>query len=183
MNVLKAVMLTNCVCLIPAIVGKIFIITNFLISLRYVFSFVGMLSRYPDRDSRGKWVLQCTIDVIAILFQISGLFLWPLFSEENTPRPWLQPLTIFLISCGWWENYVDVNSPFGPIRSLGKIRKNLDHKKTTRYFVYIFVSLFKILVFFSTMIFGVWIAGGNVNNLFTKISEGFSSHQINVTEV
>lgn len=29
----------------------------------------------------------------------------------------------------------------------------------------------------------VWIAGGNVNNLFSKISEGFSSHQINITEV
>lgn len=72
-----------------------------------------MLSRHPERDAKGKWVLQCTLDVIAILFQVSGLFLWPLFSAETSPRPWLQPLSAFLISCGWWENYVDVNSPFG----------------------------------------------------------------------
>lgn len=164
MNVLKAVMLTNCVCLVPGVFG--------------------MLSRYPDRESRGKWVLQVSIDVLAILFQVSGLFLWPLFSaEESSPKPWLQPLAVFLISCGWWENYVDVNSPFGPIRALGKVRRNLDIKKTTRYFVYIFISLFKILAFFSSMMAAVWIAGGNVNNLFAKFSEGWSSHQINVTEV
>lgn len=113
MNVLKAVMLTNCVCLIPAIFGK-FNLKPLSFNSKYSFAdILGMLSRYPDRETRGKWVLQCTIDVIAILFQVSGLFVWPLFSSESVTRPWLQPLSIFLISFGWWENFVDVNSPFG----------------------------------------------------------------------
>lgn len=70
-----------------------------------------MLSRYPERESRGTWVLKCSIDLLAVIFQASGLMVWPILS--SMPRPWLLPLSGILISCGWWENYVDSDSPFG----------------------------------------------------------------------
>ncbi|ODM95932.1 Chitin synthase 6 [Orchesella cincta] len=157
-NVLKAVMLTNCVCLIPGLFG--------------------MLSRYPDRESRGTWILKCSIDLLAVTFQISGLLVWPILS--SMPRPWLLPLSGILISCGWWENYVDSSSPFGPIRALGKMRKNL---VITRYFTYIFVSIWKMITFFTFMVVSVWLVHGNVSNMFTKVNDAFAVHRINVTEI
>lgn len=137
-----------------------------------------MLSRYPDRESKGAWFIKCSVDLLAVVAQISGLLVWPILS--TMPRPWLLPLSGILISCGWWENYVDSSSPFGPIRALGKLRKNL---LITRYFTYIFVSIWKMVVFFTFMIFSVWIVHGNVSNLFTKASEAFAQHRINVTEI
>ncbi|CAG7817051.1 unnamed protein product [Allacma fusca] len=160
-NVVKAAMLTNCVSLVPAVLG--------------------MLSRNSQNDGRPKWLLKCAVDIMAILFQLSGLLLWPLFSSESSSsRQWMLPLSGILISCGWWENYVDSSSPFAPIRALGKMRKNLVH---TRYFTYIFISLWKMLIFFAAMILSVWIAGGNVANLFSQFSNSFAVHNINVTEV
>ena len=128
-NVVKGVMLTNCVCLIPAVFGMYDFLEcpnwqlvkcndeNRLVLIRfqYVFWYAGMLSRYPDRESRGKWLLKCCIDLVAIVFQVSALFLWPMFSSESNSRFWLLPISCVLISCGWWENYVDSSSPFGKI--------------------------------------------------------------------
>ena len=75
-----------------------------------------MLSRYPENDAKPKWLLKCSIDFVAIIFQLSGLLLWPLFSSDSSnSRQWLLPLSAVLISCGWWENYVDSSSPFGMI--------------------------------------------------------------------
>jgi chitin synthase len=53
----------------------------------------------------------------------------------------------------------------------------------TRYFTYVFISLWKMLVFFATMLFSVWILGHNVGNTFTQFTNSFGDHQINVTEV
>jgi len=72
----------------------------------------GMLSRHPDKDGRGKWIFQCSIDTLAIVFQVSGLFMWPLLIETNG-RGWMLPVSAILISCGWWENFVDSSSPYG----------------------------------------------------------------------
>lgn len=68
----------------------------------------------------------------------------------------------------------------GPIRALGKLRKNL---VITRYFTYIFLSIWKMIVFFNFMILSVWLTHGNVSNLFSKASDSFATHRINVTEI
>jgi len=85
-------------------------VTVSIISLILLYP-TGMLSRYPERESKGTWIIKCSIDLLAVTFQISGLLVWPLLS--SMPRPWLLPLSGILISCGWWENYVDSSSPFG----------------------------------------------------------------------
>ena len=54
------------------------------------------------------------MDVIALMCQISGFFVWPLLEMQkkntNMPQIWTIPLAVFLTSCGWWENYVDKKS-------------------------------------------------------------------------
>jgi len=83
-----------------------------------------------------------------------------------------------------WSKGYDVSNVFliylGPIRALGKMRKNLAF---TRYFTYIFISVWKMLVFFAMMLFSVNLLGGNISNMFSGFSTGFSRHRINVTEV
>ena len=68
----------------------------------------------------------------------------------------------------------------GFIRNLGNMRKNL---AASRYFTYVFISLWKMLVFFATMLFSIWIIGHNVGNTFSKFTSSFGDHQINVTEI
>ena len=85
-------MITNCVCLVPGILG--------------------MLSRNSKESKRlGKIV----VDILAILAQLSGCLLWaiPELTKSNWNQIWLLPLSVILTSFGWWENYVDKHSPVG----------------------------------------------------------------------
>lgn len=66
--------------------------------------------------------------------------MWPLL-EEDRPILWAIPVSAFMVSCGWWENYVSSQSPFGIIRSLGRVKEDL---KNTRYFTYMFLALWKV---------------------------------------
>ena len=76
--------------------------------------------------------------------------MWPIveFKNENFVAGIL-PVAVFLTSAGWWENYVDRRSPLAPVRQLGRIK---DRLKKTRYFVYFFISVWKIALFFSSML-------------------------------
>lgn len=138
-----------------------------------------MLSRHPEKDGKGKWIFQCSIDALAIIFQVSGLFMWPILTDTRGIG-WLLPLSAFLISCGWWENFVDSSSPYALIRGLGNMRKGLTR---TRYFTYALLSLWKMLVFFGTMLFSVWLLGYRIGNTFSQFSSSFGTHPINITEV
>lgn len=40
-----------------------------------------------------------------------------------------------------------------------------------------------MIVFFTFMVLSVWLTNGNVSNLFTKASDAFATHRINVTEI
>ena len=55
--------------------------------------------------------------------------------------------------------------------------------KKTRYWVYLFVSIWKILLFFTCMIFFMFLRLGNVGDLFTKFTDSFNQHKIFVNEV
>lgn len=68
----------------------------------------------------------------------------------------------------------------GFVKYLGKIKEKLKH---TRYFTYIFVSVWKVLVFFGTMALVEYYTVGKVDNLFTLFPSGFGEHRINLTEL
>ena len=71
-------------------------------------------------------------------------------------------------------------SPLAPIRQLGRIKERL---KKTRYYVYSFISIWKIVLFFSTMFLFLYLNGVPIGPMFGDFSDGFGQHKINVTRV
>jgi len=158
LDVVKGAMLTNCLCFIPAILG--------------------LASRHHKESKR---LLKVVMDLVAIGGQCTGFFIWPIVEfQENNFLAWAIPIAAFLTSAGWWENYVDRRSPLAPIRQLGRIK---DRLKKTRYFVYFFVSVWKILLFFSSMLLFLNVNGAAIGPLFSEFKSSFATHSINVTRI
>lgn len=112
----KGAMLTNCLCVVPGILG--------------------LLSR---TSKEGKRAVKVLVDLAAIAAQVTGFVVWPLL--EDRPVLWMIPVSAVMISCGWWENFVSHQSPFSIVRALGRVKEDL---KYTRYFAYMFLSIWKV---------------------------------------
>nr|AKR54211.1 chitin synthase 1 variant b [Helicoverpa armigera] len=155
LDVVKGAMITNCLCIIPAILG--------------------LLSR-NSRDS--KRFMKVIVDMAAIVAQVTGFIVWPLL--ENKPVLWLIPVSSLCISLGWWENYVTRQSPIGIIKSLGRLKDELIF---TRYYTYRFISVWKIMLFLMCILFSIWIDGDEPAMFFQLFNTGFGPHSIVVEEV
>lgn len=155
LDAVKGAMLTNCLCVVPG--------------------FLGLLSR---TKKEGRRAVKAIVDIAAIAAQVTGFVVWPLL--ENRPVLWVIPIAAFMTSCGWWENYVSPQSPFSFVRGLGKIKEEL---RVTRYFSYIFLSIWKVMIFFCSVLLIWWIQGENVANFFSLFGPGFGPHKIVVEEV
>ena len=105
-------------------------------------------------------MLKVVADLVAVGAQATGFFIWPIveFGRGHT-KIWTVPVAIFLVSAGWWENYVDRKSPISFIKNLGRIK---DRLKKTRYFVYSFISILKILFFFSASLLFLYFNGVSI---------------------
>lgn len=170
LDAVKAAMLTNCVCLVPGILG--------------------LLSRSVNES---KLPFKYTIDVLAISAQITGFVVWPLLS--NQLELWFIPVSVFLVSCHWWENYLSLKSYFrkrqsitpiynhqlpnfsGPFATLANIKEKLTE---SRYYTYLFMAPYKIVFFLSAAIF---VSGQSVTNFFAMFATGWGNHTIVVREV
>lgn len=54
------------------------------------------------------------MDVVALGAQTTGFVMWPLLEKDKNPTELvIIPVTLFLVSCGYWENYVNKHSLFG----------------------------------------------------------------------
>nr|AAL38051.2 chitin synthase [Manduca sexta] len=155
LDVIKGAMVTNCLCIIPAILG--------------------LLSR-NSRDS--KRFVRVIVDMAAIVAQVTGFFVWPLL--ENKPVLWLIPVSALCISLGWWENYVTRQSPIGIIKSLARLKDGLNF---SRYYTYRFMSIWKIFVFMMCNLFFIWLEGDEPSMFFQLFNAGFGQHNIVVEEV
>ncbi|XP_050362350.1 chitin synthase chs-2 isoform X1 [Nymphalis io] len=155
LDVVKGAMITNCLCIVPAILG--------------------LLSR-NSRDS--KRFVKVIVDMAAIVAQVTGFIVWPLL--ENKPVLWLIPISSLCISLGWWENYVTRQSPIGIIKSLGRLKEELNH---TRYYTYRFMSIWKILLFLMCILLAIWMEGDDPAMFFQLFNPGFGPHNIVVEEV
>ncbi|XP_024224435.1 chitin synthase chs-2 isoform X2 [Bombus vosnesenskii] len=153
LDVVKGAMLTNCVCFVPGLLG--------------------LLSRNKNKDESKRFVL-VLIDIAALAAQGTSFFLWPLL-DSSRPSLWLIPPSLFLVSCGWWENYVSIQSPIGFVRALGRVKKEM---RLTRYFTYMFISVWKIVAFFISTLLILHVKGETVGHLFTMLSDAFGSHDI-----
>ncbi|KAK3873993.1 hypothetical protein Pcinc_021038 [Petrolisthes cinctipes] len=162
LDVVKGVMITNCVAFIPGLFG--------------------LLSRLKDESN---YNLKVSLDVLALICQVSGMVVWPVVEMVNNTNSsssswhlWLTPPALLLISFGWWENYVDKHSNFSIIRYFGGIK---DHLWKTRYFTYMFVSVWKCAVFFLVMIIAMGARLGRISPMF-DLDVAFQDHLIYATE-
>ncbi|XP_070509753.1 chitin synthase chs-2 isoform X2 [Chironomus tepperi] len=155
LDTVKGAMLTNCVCVIPGILG--------------------LLSRTSKEGKRAAKVL---MDLAAVAGQVTSFVVWPML--EDRPVLWMIPVSAIMISCGWWENYVSIQSPFSMIRALGRVKEDLRY---TRYFAYMFLSVWKIMIFVFTIIVLQWFEGDDPTNIFSLFSKGFGPHKIVVEEL
>jgi len=173
LDAVRGVILTHCICFIPG--------------------FFGILSRNRKTDHT-KWGWKILADILALLAQASAFFIWPWKHYQDNHNPFasakvqnqheleriLIPVSIFLASFGWWENYVNLRSRFGLIKYLANVKENL---RRTRYFTYIFVSIWKIMLIFGTMLAVRYLIDGQVRPMFSSFKLAFSHHSILVTKV
>ncbi|KAK0159253.1 hypothetical protein PV328_010151 [Microctonus aethiopoides] len=157
-DVVKGAMITNCVCFVPGLLG--------------------LLSRNKSKDESRRFVL-VLVDLAALAAQTSGFVVWPLL-DSSKHSLWLIPPALILVSCGWWENYVTTQSPIGFIRTLGRVKKDL---QLTRYFTYMFVSIWKVIGFFISTLVILHMKGENIGHLFTMFGTAFSDHKMTVVSV
>lgn len=155
LDAVRGAMLTNCVCAVPGICG--------------------LLSRSAKEGRRAVKVL---FDLMAISAQVTGLVIWPLL--ENRPSLWLIPVAVVLTSCGWWENFVCLHSPIGFVRAMGRVKEQM---LVSRYFTSIFMTVWKIMLFFCALCVIMFVQGEEVAGLFNLFNDGFGPHKISVDEV
>nr|AGW99338.1 chitin synthase 1 [Panonychus citri] len=152
LDVTKGVILTNCFCFIPGCLS--------------------LFSRHSGEPGRGYKTL---LDLLSIGAQLSGLILWSLAESTDNPVAIYIPLTSLLISIGWWENYIDKKSPFRVIQKLAQIKDSL---QKSRYFIYIFISTWKIVLIFIATIVCRLLVDGSALYLFTQFKSALTSHKI-----
>ena len=197
LDVVKGAMLTNCVAFIPALLSKLsqkfqngpkkqqaflsIFLVFFTIPQNWKKNnpfFPGLFSR---NNREGNRVLKTIMDLLAIGCQATGFFIWPIVeSGRGNTKMWTVAVAIFLVSAGWWENYVDRRSPWRVIKNLGRFKERL---KKTRYFTYSFVSTAKMIIFFASMLVCLHFNGTQIGNLFSEFTTAFSAHPINITQI
>lgn len=117
------------------------------------------------------------LNVLSVLGQVSGLIVWPFLVNEKDI--WLIPLSITLISFRWWENFL-ANSICGGKMQFDTLSKFREQLEKSRYYTYLFVAPWKIIVFF---IAGFWISGIPFRDFFYSFTDGWKPHSIDVFEV
>ncbi|GJQ67345.1 hypothetical protein Trydic_g19490, partial [Trypoxylus dichotomus] len=153
----KGLMLTNAVCFVPAVLAFVGNITRKLSNIEF------------QNDPYSTTVL--ILDLLSMLAQTSAFISWPITQGDNTL--WFVVASAVMISCGWWENFAPLRPEY----------QRMTRFENSRYFIYIFVSLWKCVVFFVSMLVIEWAKDGEIMHMFTHFTESFGNHQINVTEL
>lgn len=115
LDTLRAIMLLNAVFIVPAILG-IFRPNNF-------------------KSSAIRFVV-LGLDVLAVLFQLGGLIVWPVLNQNwdngtwKLMDSWALPLGLFLTSFGWWESFVDESVENPLTKFLWRVKINMIEEGT-----------------------------------------------------
>lgn len=156
MDVIKGAMLTNAMCFVPGI----FLIVKNL------------------RSWKKGYFYRTALDVFAVAAQTTAFVAWPLVEDKAVL--WLIPLSVVLISFGWWENFLPENSPIEFWRKLAKSKAEFPNSK---YVSYSITSVLKCLLFFTTAVASFVIREGDASFLFKNFGDAFSDHNMTITEV
>ncbi|GLG95121.1 Chitin synthase 1 variant A [Gryllus bimaculatus] len=98
------------------------------------------------------------IDIVAVAAQATGFVVWPL---------------------------LEYNDPLDPNIGIGKsLKKVADRLKEARYFTYTFISIWKMICFFCSVLLIVLIQGQeSVGDFFALLPDAFGAHKIEINEV
>ncbi|XP_076459203.1 chitin synthase chs-2-like [Babylonia areolata] len=111
-----------------------------------------VLKLFDRENPGGRHCFTYFVDVLALLVQASALLLWPvrdILYGEVTSQTWSIPVSLFLVSCGYWENYINKHTALGSLgRKLRELKKNT---RRMRVKIYIGVSLWKIVLTLALM--------------------------------
>ena len=134
------------------------------------------LRTLKDFGRRGKNKLEVILNGLAIIIQISGLIILPMASSQHHGNfAWAFIIGQIMTSLGWWEAFVDKRSidPISRLLIQKKIKKELQRvmvlkifdcfrylwrlktsmqENKTRYWVYSWISIWKIVLFFMLLI-------------------------------
>lgn len=107
-----------------------------------------ILKLFDKEEEKGRGIITYIADILAVLVQISILFLWTIhysiYDDSIPTEAWAMPLSLFLISCGHWENYVNKYTTLGFFgRKLKDLKKKTRRMKTK---IYMAISVWKICV-------------------------------------
>ncbi|CAG0880273.1 unnamed protein product [Darwinula stevensoni] len=153
LDVLRGVMFTSCVCFVPSVLGLFF-------RARDAKKTNGEEESEKAKKSKATKILAIILDILAVFLQSSALIIWPYVEYQargETVDIFILslPLSAFLISLRWWENYFYVSKDDGTI----------------------------ILMFIGVIIYVKYILEDDLSALFTSASASFGQHLLNVTEV
>ena len=87
---LRAMLLTNGVLIFPACLAPF---------------------RPSIKPSSSRKYVMLGLDILALLFQICGLIVWPVLNSHwrvwKMDQSWALPIGLLMTSFGWWESFVD----------------------------------------------------------------------------
>lgn len=160
MDSIRAIMATNAVALFPGML-KIFM--------------------KPALGSfGGRFKMHWIFSILAVLVQASALVVWPVMddinqNENDIDHSWALPVGLLLTSLGWWECYVEEE---GHLNKLWNV-KTLMTDGGARGFTYLLISLWKIAIFFCSILVIAPLAKivPNLNFLFTEFSSAFETNE------
>ena len=103
------------------------------------------------------WKSTMAANFVAWFVQLSALVVYPILKvtidglgDVEVETAWTLPISLLLISLGWWENYVDANTMFFGMAS--RVLSVRDRINRTRTKTYLIVSAWKVVVAFLFML-------------------------------
>lgn len=159
LDVIKGAMLTNNLCILPAILAIIAQIKN------------------VERPN----FISIILDWFAVFIQLAGLGMWTYLEYEGNKNFWLIPIAAFLVSVGWWENYINPKSNNWIMQTLFVVKRDL-LEKNSRYVVYVAISIWKIILTLGSTVLFLYLTDGLdiVKNMFNHFSDSFNDHYISI---
>lgn len=158
--------------------AKAAMLSNSLIFLPGLFA---MISRTSDPDRKRYHGI---LDIAALAIQGFALILWPVITGifDEDLYYWCIPIALFLVSLGWWENYVDDRSQS---RILSRFIRAKEDLRKSRYFTLMFITIWKIvLIFLLILIIHYAIDGKDVvHAMFAKFGDAFGAHKIRIERI
>ncbi|XP_041374240.1 chitin synthase chs-2-like [Gigantopelta aegis] len=116
-------------------------------------AFIPSVMKLFDTGSEKRRKLHILVlDILAMVGQSSALFAWTLVNTRQGRyygEAWSIPVSLFLISFSWWENFVNKFGVLGPVnRKLNELKRRIRRMRTKTYII---LSCWKVIITLSLM--------------------------------